>query len=420
MTTPEIGTDDKPRHWHEEANPAEGGRLNWLRAAVLGANDGIVSTAGVVMGVAGATTDHTAILVAGVAALTAGALSMAAGEYVSVSAQRDSEKAMLALEAEELEKMPETEQRELARMWREKGLSRETAERVAAELTEHDALRAHAEIEFGIDPDELTNPWHAAWASMVAFTVGGLIPLLMVAFVGESARVVVTVAVYGFGIGRLAERLGLASTSPQGVLFVGDQGWVVDAARVLEDAGIRSVVVSSQYRSLAGARMSGLTTVNANILSDYAVKDMELAGIGSLIACTPDSELNATAAREFAHVLGRAHVFQLRRRSDAATGDRRRAAGHLSARYAFRPALSEPEMGSRVGAGMTVKKTPLTDEFTLDDFLGRYGEDTVLMFAIKGSELEVLAQGNRPPQRGVSVVALVHEHDHDRAPAERA
>ena len=201
MTTPEIGTDEKPHHWHEEANPAEGGRLNWLRAAVLGANDGIVSTAGVVMGVAGATTDHTAILVAGVAALTAGALSMAAGEYVSVSAQRDSEKAMLALEAEELEKMPETEQRELARMWREKGLSRETAERVAAELTEHDALRAHAEIEFGIDPDELTNPWHAAWASMVAFTVGGLIPLLMVAFVGESARVVVTVAVVALALG---------------------------------------------------------------------------------------------------------------------------------------------------------------------------------------------------------------------------
>jgi len=228
--------------------------------------------------------------------------------------------------------------------------------------------------------------------------------------------VVVTVAVYGFGVGRLAERLGLASTSPQGVLFVGDQGWLVDTARVLEDAGIRSVVVSSQYRSLAGARMSGLTTINANILSDYAVKDMELAGIGSLIACTTDSELNATAAREFAHMLGRANVYQLRRRSDTATGDRRRAAGHLSARYAFRPALSEPEMAARVASGMTVKKTPLTDEFTLDDFLARYGEDTVLMFTIKGSELEVLAHGTRPPQRGVSVVALVHDH----APAERA
>jgi len=217
MTTPEIGTDEQPHHWHEEANPSEGGRLNWLRAAVLGANDGIVSTAGVVMGVAGATTDHTAILIAGVAALTAGALSMAAGEYVSVSTQRDSEKAMLALEAEELEKMPETEQRELARMWREKGLSRETADRVAVELTAHDALRAHAEIEFGIDPDELTNPWHAAWASMVAFTVGGLIPLLMVAFIPASARIASTVGVVVLALalaGWVSARLGLSPRLP--------------------------------------------------------------------------------------------------------------------------------------------------------------------------------------------------------------
>ena len=211
MTMPEIGTDEQPQHWHESANPSEGGRLNWLRAAVLGANDGIVSTAGVVMGVAGATTDHTAILIAGIAALTAGALSMAAGEYVSVSTQRDSEKAMLALEAEELEKMPETEQRELARMWREKGLSRSTADLVAAELTAHDALRAHAEIEFGIDPDELTNPWHAAWASMVSFVVGALLPLLTITFSPASTRVHVTVVSVAAALaltGLISARLG--------------------------------------------------------------------------------------------------------------------------------------------------------------------------------------------------------------------
>src|SRR5690349_24752711 len=118
-------------------------RLNWLRAAVLGANDGIVSTAGVVMGVAGATDDSGAIVIAGIAALTAGALSMGTGEYVSVSTQRDSEKSLLTLEAVELERMPETEERELARMYEDKGLSPATAERVARELTEHDALRAH-------------------------------------------------------------------------------------------------------------------------------------------------------------------------------------------------------------------------------------------------------------------------------------
>jgi VIT1/CCC1 family predicted Fe2+/Mn2+ transporter len=189
----EIGTDDDPQHWHEEIGQGVGTRLNWLRAAVLGANDGIVSTAGVVMGVAGATSDQGAILIAGIAALTAGAISMAAGEYVSVSTQRDSEKSILAMEAIELKKMPETEQRELARMYREKGLSSETAAKVAQELTAHDALRAHADVEFGIDPDELTNPWHAAWASMVAFTVGALLPLLIVAFVPDAVRIVTTV-----------------------------------------------------------------------------------------------------------------------------------------------------------------------------------------------------------------------------------
>ena len=189
----EIGTDEDPKHFHDDLGDHVGTRLNWLRAAVLGANDGIVSTAGVVMGVAGATDDSGAIVIAGIAALTAGALSMGAGEYVSVSTQRDSERSILDLEAAELRQMPQTEERELAAMYVEKGLTPETAEKVARELTEHDALRAHADIEFGIDPDNLTNPWHAAWASMVAFTIGALLPLLVVAFVPDGVRVLVTV-----------------------------------------------------------------------------------------------------------------------------------------------------------------------------------------------------------------------------------
>lgn len=189
----EIGTDEEPQHFHDDMGDHVGTRLNWLRAGVLGANDGIVSTAGVVMGVAGATDDSHTILIAGIAALTAGALSMGTGEYVSVSTQRDSEKSLLGLEALELERMPETEQGELAKMYEAKGLSSETAARVAQELTDHDALRAHADIEFGIDPDNLTNPWHAAFASMIAFTVGALLPLLIVAFVPAEVRILVTV-----------------------------------------------------------------------------------------------------------------------------------------------------------------------------------------------------------------------------------
>ena len=207
----EIGTDDEPQHWHEDLDDDVSGRLNWLRAGVLGANDGIVSTAGVVMGVAGATDDSGTILIAGIAALTAGALSMGAGEYVSVSTQRDSERSILAMEEIELDQMPRTEQSELARMYRDKGLSKETAEKVAEELTAQDALRAHADIEFGIDPDALANPWHAALASMVAFTVGALLPLLVVAFVPGAARVVTTVLTGAVAVavaGAVSARLG--------------------------------------------------------------------------------------------------------------------------------------------------------------------------------------------------------------------
>ncbi len=224
----EIGTDETPEHWHDQENPTEGGRLNWLRAAVLGANDGIVSTAGVVMGVAGATDDHEQILIAGVAALVAGAISMGAGEYVSVSTQRDSERAVLDLEARELEQMPETELRELAKMYEEKGLSPDLAQEVAEQLTERDALRAHAEMEFGIDPDELTNPWHAAWASMIAFTVGALLPLLMVAFTPAPTRVLVTVVTVAAALavtGWVSARLGLSPRVPAVVRNVG--GWLL-------------------------------------------------------------------------------------------------------------------------------------------------------------------------------------------------
>ncbi|GGP64638.1 VIT1/CCC1 transporter family protein [Saccharothrix coeruleofusca] len=164
-------------------------RLNWLRAGVLGANDGIVSTAGLVVGVAGATSDRTAIFAAGVAGLVAGALSMAGGEYVSVSTQRDTERAALRQEARELRDMPEEEERELAEIYQAKGLSPELAEEVARELTAKDPLRAHAEAELQIDPDNLTSPWQAAWASLVAFAAGAVVPLVAIVLPPTSWRV---------------------------------------------------------------------------------------------------------------------------------------------------------------------------------------------------------------------------------------
>jgi VIT1/CCC1 family predicted Fe2+/Mn2+ transporter len=192
-------------------------RLNWLRAGVLGANDGIVSTAAIVVGVAGATSSRSAILTAGLAGLFAGAMSMAAGEYVSVSSQRDSERAMLDLERRELAETPQAELAELTGIYRAKGLTEELAHEVAVQLTEHDALGAHAEAELGIDPDDLTNPWHASFASFVAFTVGALLPLLAVVLAPPSWRVGVTFATVVVALvvtGSISAGLGQAARWP--------------------------------------------------------------------------------------------------------------------------------------------------------------------------------------------------------------
>lgn len=167
-------------------------RLNWLRAGVLGANDGIVSVASLVVGVAGATTDSAALLLAGMAGLVGGAISMALGEYVSVSSQRDSERALIAKEKRELAEMPEEELAELTELYRQRGLSEATARTVAQELTAHDALAAHLEVELHIDQDDLVNPWHAAVSSAVSFTLGALLPLLAILLPPPEWRVPVT------------------------------------------------------------------------------------------------------------------------------------------------------------------------------------------------------------------------------------
>jgi len=169
-------------------------KLNWLRAGVLGANDGIMSTSGLVLGVAASpgVTSGT-ILVAGVAAVVAGSISMAGGEYTSVSAQRDSEKAALQIEREELAANPEGELRELAWYYEQKGISPKLAIKVAEELTAQDALKAHAEAELGIDSEHHVSPIQAALSSFVAFAIGGLLPLLAVAGPWTEYRIQATV-----------------------------------------------------------------------------------------------------------------------------------------------------------------------------------------------------------------------------------
>lgn len=168
-------------------------KSNWLRAAVLGANDGIVSVSSIILGVAGATDNRNVIFTAGMAGLVAGALSMAVGEYVSVSSQKDTEQAYIKAEKKRLKSHPEEEFEELVDMYAAKGMSSKTARLVATELTEHDVIKAHLEVEFGLDEEDLNNPGHAALASMVSFTVGAVVPLFAVLSVsGHMLRIAIT------------------------------------------------------------------------------------------------------------------------------------------------------------------------------------------------------------------------------------
>lgn len=234
-----LDEHDEPHH------NGIGQRLNWLRAAVLGANDGIVSTAGLVIGVAAATTQRSTILTAGLAGLAAGAMSMAVGEYVSVSTQRDTEKALLAKERRELRDEPEAELEELTQMYADKGLATDLAHEVAIQLTAHDALGAHAETELGIDPNSLTSPWHAAWASLIAFTVGAMIPLIAIVLAGVSIRVPVTVAavvISLLGTGWLSARLGSSPAWP--------------AVRRVVLGGLLAMAVTYAIGSLVGTQVS--------------------------------------------------------------------------------------------------------------------------------------------------------------------
>jgi NhaP-type Na+/H+ or K+/H+ antiporter len=232
--------------------------------------------------------------------------------------------------------------------------------------------------------------------------------------------IVCTVAIYAVGINRLAERLGLASSNPQGVVFVGVNRWVVATARLLQDAGVPVLVVARSYASLTDARAQGLRTVTANILSEYAMKDMDLAGIGSFIACTPQDEVNATAAREMVRVFGRANTYQLHRDS-ATTGtgnELRDTAGHLSARYAFAPPLSHEQMEERMRRGAAVQRIDLSAECTLDDLRARYGDDLIVLFVQRSpGTVEVAHRSTRLPRDTGTVIAMVPSRERTTADA---
>jgi VIT1/CCC1 family predicted Fe2+/Mn2+ transporter len=207
----EAAESGRATHPGEPHTSGTAGRLNWLRAGVLGANDGIVSGAGIVIGVAGATTNRGPVFTAGLAGLVAGAVSMSLGEYVSVSSQRDSERAEITQETRELADTPDAELTELTALYEAKGLSAATARTIAAELTARDALAAHLDAELHIDPADLPSPVQAAAASALSFISGALLPMLAILLPPASLRVPVTFAAVLVALavtGALSARLG--------------------------------------------------------------------------------------------------------------------------------------------------------------------------------------------------------------------
>ncbi|WP_367489265.1 VIT family protein [Snodgrassella alvi] len=201
--------------WHEEKHFSN--RNNWLRASVLGANDGLISTASLLMGLAAAEPNHQTLLITGIAALVSGAVSMAAGEYVSVSSQRDTEAADLRKELDSLTRYPEMELAELTDIYRQRGLNQTLAQQVAEALTKHNALEAHAREEIGITEVSKANPLQAAMASAFSFACGALLPVLL-SLLSSTVWLMSTLAVttvIGLGIlGCISAHLGGAPKRP--------------------------------------------------------------------------------------------------------------------------------------------------------------------------------------------------------------
>jgi VIT1/CCC1 family predicted Fe2+/Mn2+ transporter len=229
-----------PRRPHQERHAI--GRIGWLRAAVLGANDGLLSTASLLVGVAAADVSRSLLLTTGIAAVVAGAASMAVGEYSSVSSQRDAELADLSMEQEELLTSPRTELAELQGIYMRRGLDPALAHAVAVQLTAHDALASHARDELGLDPTALARPVQAAVTSAVSFSIGAMVPLLCVVAAGRSARVPVCIAVTLGALGVLgAVGAGLGNAS-----------WARGAWRVLIGGAV-AMAVTFVLGDLVGA-----------------------------------------------------------------------------------------------------------------------------------------------------------------------
>lgn len=224
--------------------------------------------------------------------------------------------------------------------------------------------------------------------------------------------VVATVAIYGLGVGRVAERLGLASASPQGVLIAGSSPWVIETAERLHELDVPVRLISQDRYGVRQARMAGIPVEHSHVLSEHVSDDLDVAGLGYFIGATPDDETNATAARELGRVFGQANSYQLAR-VDPPVHDpaRDRASDRVTGRRAFDPPLTFDQLRARTSNGMAVRRTHLTEEFTAADFRERYGENAVVLFVVEEGKVRVATTENSLPDGPAQVIALLPERD---------
>ena len=234
-----------------------------------------------------------------------------------------------------------------------------------------------------------------------------IVPLTFLVIIG-------TVLIYGLAAAPLARWLQLAVPNPQGILFAGAADWIRPIAKTLQEEGFEVLLVDTNYRNIATARQAGIPVHCASILSEFISEELDLSGIGRLLAATPNDDLNRLAVVEFGHVFGRANTYQLEPWRPA-SGKREPSAPHLEGRYLFREGVTYSELAGRVAQGAIVKRTHLTDEFTLDSFREMYGETGLVLFVkMENGELQVVTtDAPLAPKAGSTLIALVDPIDAD-------
>lgn len=230
-----------------------------------------------------------------------------------------------------------------------------------------------------------------------------LVPLIFMVIIG-------TVAFYGFAAGFVARKFKLAVENPQGILFAGISNWVIQAGKHLQDEECQVLVVDTNYEKLSTARMAGLTTQRASIVSEYTVEEMDLAGLGRLIALTPNDEVNSLGCQEFRQEFGTANVFQLTPR-DIDSSHRVTTSEHLRGRYPFSSAPTYDQIENLVARGAIVKKSPLTENFKLTEFRERYGSDAIILFVIHENNTFDVFTDEMKLKAGDKLISLVFEND---------